>query len=89
MEKNRNKALITLAAMTLSIMWSSGNAQAAGCSNWYLKSKGTARCTNKLCPGGFKRRERTDTYIRRCVRDDGTVYSEPQTRTVFLGCSCT
>lgn len=87
----KRKAKCLLAIMFLSVAMSIGmsaKVEASGCSDYFLYEKGKARCTNHLCPGGFKRRERQDHYRRTCVRDDGGIYHEDKFKDVFISCDC-
>lgn len=82
------KVIILMMAITLS-MGVSMNVRASGCSKYNLYKEGTAKCTVKLCPGGLKRKERQDEYRQKCVRDDGTTYTNKKIKTVYVSCSCT
>lgn len=86
--RKRLKAKVLLMVMILSL--GTGTCvQAAGCSDYNLYKKGTAKCTVKLCPGGLKRKERQDEYRQKCVRDNGTTYTNKKIKTVYVSCSCT
>lgn len=87
MKKNTRKVLVLLAAMFL-FMSTSFSVQAAGCGDYKLYQTGTARCTNKLCPGGLKRKERQDLYRQKCVRDNGSTYYNKKYKDVYIICSC-
>ncbi|MEG0692195.1 MAG: hypothetical protein RR444_03845 [Oscillospiraceae bacterium] len=98
MKRNKKNFMVLLAIMLLAMNITGFAADSsqeegmvqprAGCSNYVLTQTGTARCTVKLCPGGFKRLERQDTYRQTCVRDNGTTYYNYDYRTVYISCSC-
>ena len=85
MKKKRKAIVAVIMVLSMSIGM---DALAAGCSSYVLYETGTPRRTNKLCPGGLKRKERQDKYRQKCVRDDGTTYYNYDYRTVFVSCSC-
>ena len=87
MVKRKMKTTLLITIMLLS-MTIGTSVQAAGCSDYKLSAKGTAQCTNKLCPGGLKRKERQDLYKQTCVRADGSIYYNQDYRTVYVSCSC-
>ena len=87
MNTKRKKAWVLVIIMCLSLGLST-NVEAAGCSNYNLYKKGTAKCTVKQCPGGLKRKERQDKYRQKCVRDNGTHYYNYDYKTVYISCSC-
>ena len=83
MVKRKMKTTLLITIMLLS-MTIGTSVQAAGCSDYKL----SAKCTNKLCPGGLKRKERQDLYKQTCVRADGSIYYNKDYRTVYVSCSC-
>ena len=84
MVKRKMKTTLLITIMLLS-MTIGTSVQAA---DYKLSAKGTAQCTNKLCPGGLKRKERQDLYKQTCVRADGSIYYNKDYRTVYVSCSC-
>lgn len=84
----RKKFFVMLLSAML-LLGISSNVQAAGCSDYKRISTGTAKCTNNLCPGGFKRKERQDLYQQTCVRANGTLYYNQKYKNVYVNCSCT
>ncbi len=85
--KGNKKVLIVAMAMLL-IGTSGITSLAAGCSNYNLYIRGTARCTNIGCPGGWTREMRQDEYRQTCVRDNGAIYYNYKYKDVFISCNC-
>ncbi len=86
--KKRNRLLAIILVSLICFMSVGSDVHAAGCSDYYLSQKGTARCTVNNCPGGFKRKERQDLYKQKCVRNNGSIYYNKKYKTVYVNCSC-
>lgn len=87
--RNSTRTLMIAALMLVIMLSSSTFANAAGCSDWYRISTGTAYCTSQQCPGGLHRKLRDDTYEKKCVRDNGSIYYQTKIENVYVNCSCT
>lgn len=63
--------------------------RSGGCGSYQVYKRGSSRCTNTYCPGGFvRKRMRQDHERRKCVNNENIVYYDYRVKNVFIACDC-